>query len=151
MHETLEPLSDITHVIQLSIAPVFLLTAIGTILNVLSARLARIVDRGRVLNERLSTTTDEARRTPMVIELDRVIRRRQLINRAITFGTSAALMVCLLIATAFVGAMLSLNLSYLIAGFFILTMAAFVVALIAFLLEVLLASADVHFDHRRAA
>ena len=44
---------DISHVIQLSVAPVFLLTAIGTILGVLSSRLARIVDRARALNERL--------------------------------------------------------------------------------------------------
>src|SRR5581483_7716102 len=43
------PLGDVAHVIQLAIAPVFLLTAVGTVLNVLANRLGRTVDRRRVL------------------------------------------------------------------------------------------------------
>ena len=42
-------LSDITRVIQLSVAPAFLLVAMGTLINILAARLARIVDRRRVV------------------------------------------------------------------------------------------------------
>jgi hypothetical protein len=48
-------IDEIAHVIQLSIAPVFLLTGVGTLLNVLSGRLARIIDRARVLEQRLET------------------------------------------------------------------------------------------------
>jgi hypothetical protein len=48
-------IDEIGHVIQLSIAPVFLLTGLGTLLNVLSGRLARIIDRARVLEQRLDT------------------------------------------------------------------------------------------------
>jgi Protein of unknown function (DUF2721) len=40
-------LQDITHTIQLAVAPVFLLTALGTTLGVLASRLGRIVDRAR--------------------------------------------------------------------------------------------------------
>jgi hypothetical protein len=48
-------IDEIAHVIQLSIAPVFLLTGVGTLLNVLSGRLARIIDRARVLEQRLES------------------------------------------------------------------------------------------------
>jgi len=48
-------IDEIAHIIQLSIAPVFLLTGVGTLLNVLSGRLARIIDRARVLEQRLET------------------------------------------------------------------------------------------------
>jgi len=54
-----QTISDISHVIQLSVAPVFLLTSIGTILGVLSTRLARIVDRARALNDRLEIATED--------------------------------------------------------------------------------------------
>jgi len=48
-------IDEIAHIIQLSIAPVFLLTGVGTLLNVLSGRLARIIDRARALEQRLET------------------------------------------------------------------------------------------------
>jgi hypothetical protein len=51
-------ISDIGHVIQLAIAPVFLLTGVATKLTVLTNRLARIIDRSRVLEDRLETNHD---------------------------------------------------------------------------------------------
>jgi hypothetical protein len=48
-------IDEIAHLIQLSVAPVFLLTGVGTLLNVLSGRLGRIIDRARVLEQRLDT------------------------------------------------------------------------------------------------
>ena len=141
------PLTDIAHVIQLSIAPVFLLTSIGTILSVLSARLARVVDRGRVLNDRVRGLP-EAEREPMQREVQLLVRRRGLVNRAITFATTAALLVCLLIASAFVGALFSVNASVLVAALFILAMLAFVGALVFFLREILLATGSVDSDLR---
>lgn len=143
-------LTDITKVLQLSLAPVFLLTAIAAILNLLGTRLARIVDRGRALNDRIAAMSDPEKSEPMLRELERLIRRRQFVNRALTAGTSAALLVCALIVTAFVGAMLGFNASYLIAGLFILVMAAVVITLVMFLREVLLSSSEVHFDLRIA-
>lgn len=135
-------LTDIAHVIQLSIAPVFLLTSIGTILSVLSTRLARVVDRSRVLNDRVPGVP-EAARDPIRREVRLLIRRRGLVNLAITFGTTAALLVCLLIASAFIGALLNANVSVLVATLFILAMLAFVGALVSFLREVLLATRSV--------
>ncbi len=134
---------DISHVIQLSVAPVFLLTAIGTILGVLSNRLARIVDRARALNERLETAAEN--RMPAIhAEMRTLAQRRRMINLAITFGTTAALLVCVSIATVFLGAVMKANVAMAVASLFILAMAAFVAALVCFLREVLLAVRSLH-------
>ncbi|MFN7957045.1 MAG: DUF2721 domain-containing protein [Holophagaceae bacterium] len=131
-------ITDISHVIQLSVAPVFLLTSIGTILGVMSARLARIVDRARQLNERLETAAED-RAELIHNEMRTLARRRHLVNLGITFGTSAALLVCVSIATVFLGAVLKASVAVPVALLFILAMAAFVAALVCFLREVLLA------------
>lgn len=131
-------LTDLAKTIQLAVAPVFLLTALGTILGVLSTRLGRIVDRARFLavSSGQSLPEDQALR---LSELRCLHRRRWLINYAVTSATLAALQVCLLIAVAFIGFMLHRNFSFVIASLFIGAMAAFVLALVLFLREILLA------------
>lgn len=136
---TPEPhVTDIARTIQLAVAPVFLLSALGTILGVLSTRLGRIVDRARVLADRLAGLPETAQGPPRD-ELELLARRRRLVNLAITSGTVAALLVCLLIASAFVGFMVRADFSIAVAALFVAAMAAFVVALLLFLREVLLA------------
>jgi len=140
------PLADLAHTIQLAVAPVFLLTAIGTILNVLSARLGRIVDRARVLQSRRNEP-DEVIRQEHDAELANLSQRRWLINYAVTSATVAALQVCILIAVAFIGFMMHSNFSLLIAGLFIGSMAAFILALVLFLREILMAVATARIHH----
>lgn len=135
---------DISHVIQLSVAPVFLLTSIGTILGVLSTRLARIVDRARALNERLDAAPNGDRVAAIHAEMRTLASRRRLVNLAITFGTTAALLVCVSIATVFLGAVMKAGVAGAVASLFILAMAAFVAALVFFLREVLLAVRSLH-------
>jgi hypothetical protein len=128
-------LQDITHTIQLAVAPVFLLTAIATTLNVLTTRLGRIVDRARRVEGRLLAAT--AGEVPVTAdELTRLTHRARLIQIAMTFGTGSALFVCLTIATAFVGYILDARLGGPMAVFFILAIAAYVGALGCFLREV---------------
>jgi len=62
MQTVVENISNVSHVIQLAVAPVFLLTGIGAILSVLISRLGRIVDRGRVLREQRKVV-DEANKS----------------------------------------------------------------------------------------
>ena len=139
------PLEDLGHVIQLSIAPVFLLTAVGTILSVLSARLGRIVDRSRTLHDR-RLNTDADRRQAMDDELVLLGRRRHLVTLAITFGTVPALLVCVLIAVTFVGYLVHVSIGMMVASLFVLAMACFILALVSFLREVRLASATRHHE-----
>lgn len=139
------PVADIARVIQLAVAPVFLLTAIGTILSVLSGRLARIVDRARVLVDRAAALPEDGR-AAIHVELRTLLRRRQLVNVAITAGTTAALFVCVLIASAFVGYLVGADLSVFLAVLFIAAMSAFVAALLLFLREIVIAVGTLRLD-----
>lgn len=135
---------DLAHLIQLSVAPVFLLTGAGTLLNVLSARLGRVVDRSRVINEKIKVEPAGEKR--LQLEFGVLQQRRRLVNLAIISTTSASLVICVLIASMFVGFLLDLRLSGLIAGLFVLAMLGFVAGLVLFLREALLASSSVHLD-----
>jgi hypothetical protein len=141
-------LADITHTIQAAVAPVFLLTALGTTLSVLTNRLARIIDRARSLEARLPQADEP---TPPVIqeELEALFIRANKIHRALTSGVAAALTVCLLIITAFVGYLSQTNLGMVVAALFIVAMALFAFALVNFLHEAVLSLTSLRFGHRR--
>ena len=136
------PLSTVARVIQLSVAPVFLLTAVSTILGVLGTRLGRVVDRARVLVDRISSSQPPVRQS-YEEELALLLRRRRLVNRAITSGVCCALLICVLIACAFVGAIVGADFSRPVAVLFIAAMLAFVCALLFFLREIMLAVASI--------
>jgi hypothetical protein len=127
--------TDVTHVIQLAIAPVFLLTAVCTLLNVLTNRLSRAVDRRRVLAARLPEL-DEEIASLVQNELLYVERRVQLIYLAITLAVASALLICLAIGTAFVDAMVRYDFAAAIAAFFVMAMLGLIGSLGAFLREI---------------
>jgi ABC-type multidrug transport system fused ATPase/permease subunit len=136
--------TEITHVIQLAIAPVFLLTAVGTMIGVLSNRLARAVDRIRVVESRLRelSAEDAADAEDASIaqrELDVLARRMRLVYVAIGLAVICALFVSLLIAIAFVDAFLAADLSKVVGLLFIAAMVAFIGSLVVFLREIFLA------------
>ena len=134
-------LGDVSHTIQLAIAPVFLLTGVGTNLMVLTNRLARIIDRSRVLEDRLeSGTVADTGRTRS--ELVSLYERTHLINSAITLSTTCALLVCITIAALFVGDSFALGLSKFIASLFILAMLALIGSFVYLLKEIFVAIAS---------
>ena len=131
-------LTDITRVIQLAVAPVFLLTAIATMINALNVRLGRIVDRRRVVRERVGApgaTSDAAGEA----EIAMLVRRSALVYYAIFCAVLSALLVCLVVAGAFLGALLGVDLARVVAALFIAAMLAMIAALGLFLREVFLA------------
>ncbi len=140
-------LDDIAHVIQLAVAPVFLLTAIATLINAMNGRLARIVDRRRVVLERARRCeASDAEREESDWELEQLALRSRLVYQAIFSAVLSALLVCLVVAGAFVGAMLSTNLGQAVAALFVLAMFAMIGSLGLFLREVYLAvSGGTHF------
>jgi Mg2+ and Co2+ transporter CorA len=131
----------IAHVIQLSVAPVFLLTAIGTMLSVMTNRLGRIIDRARVLEARLETAPAEAT-DKLHAYLATLARRANLIGHAITLCTSTALLVCTVIALLFMGDYLRYDMSQPVALLFIVAMLLLVLGLINFLREIFIAKAS---------
>ena len=130
-------LTDITRVIQLSVAPAFLLVAMGTLITILSTRLGRIVDRRRVVQDRFDLLTGASAAEQQEMAL--LIRRGNLIYFAILFAVLGALLVCLVVASAFLGALLAVELAQVVAGLFVLAMVSMVAAWSLFLSEVYLA------------
>jgi Protein of unknown function (DUF2721) len=128
-------IDEIAHLIQLSVAPVFLLTGIGTLLNVLSGRLARIIDRARVLEQQLDTPVPH-HAAAIGTELHVLERRAELIYHAIKLSTISALLVCFLVAVLFASSMLHHSTRLIISGLFIAAMLASIVSLTLFLREV---------------
>ena len=131
-------IADITRVIQLAVAPVFLLTAIGTLINALNVRLGRVVDRRRVLRERLLSLDEQAAKDARD-ELALLARRSRLIYHAIFAAVAAALLICLVVAIAFIAALLSIELARVVAVLFVLSMGALIVCLSVFLREIFVA------------
>jgi len=127
----------ITRVIQLAVAPVFLLTAIGTLIGALNNRLARAVDRRRVVRQLQDASGSAV--AELNAEFAQLQRRARLIYHAILAAVIAALLVCLVVASAFVGALLGIELSTMVALLFILAMCALIMSLGLFLREVFLA------------
>ncbi|MEY2854177.1 MAG: hypothetical protein RL030_1309 [Pseudomonadota bacterium] len=142
------PASDVAHAIQLSLTPVFLLNGVGVLLSLLTSRLARIVDRARAMELDLPTAAvdkaDELRRQISVIS-----RRARLMNRAITLGTFAALLVAAIVALLFTAAFLEFPLGSSIAVVFIIAMASLVGALWCFLIEIRISTASLRFAGAR--
>jgi hypothetical protein len=135
-------ITDITHVIQLAVAPVFLLTAIGTLIAVLNLRLGRNIDRRRLMEEELrgsteNKQTDEQRARQRELRL--LARRVRLIYFAMLSAGLGALLVCLVVAGSFVGALVAVDISREVAVLFILAMFAMIGCLGLFLREVYLA------------
>lgn len=138
---------DISHVIQLSVAPVFLLTSIATMINAMNTRLSRIVDRRRVVIERRKSS-DQGQNTESDLELTTLSRRSYLSYLGILFAVLSALLICLVMIGAFIGALISVDLSKTVAVVFILALSAVVVALGLFLREVYLGvSVGTHVSH----
>lgn len=134
----LSNLTDVTHLIQLAIAPVFLLNAVASIIGVLINRLSRSIDRIRVLDDRL-TRTDPVNAERNEKELQVLRRRLWLIYLALTCEVLCALFVGLLIAAGFLGAVVGVNVSVGIASLFVMAMIAFIAGLTVFLREIFLA------------
>lgn len=126
--------------IQLSLAPVFLLVGIGQMVNVVTGRLARIIDRARWFEEQHCTDQSLIDRRAEV-ELKSLRRRMQLANWAITFLTGAAVTVCLDVIMLLTNGLLDIDLDVYILGMFIVGLSFITFGLLAFFFEVTVATA----------
>lgn len=145
--------AGLSRAIQLSVAPVFLFTGVTGLLSLFSSRLARIIDRSRVLQEVLAQrragqesgspehASPEARQEAERLEAALVVQRRRtfLINRAILAVTVTALLVAAVVAVLFISAVAALDVTAIVVPLFVVAMAAMIVGLLLFLLEVQLA------------
>lgn len=130
----------IAQTIQLALAPVFVLVAIGNIMNLLSSRLGRVVDRSRSLEEQHRETSG-LEHDMVVREFRSIDRRILLIGRAILLLVLSGLTIGLTVVILFVGDFLNWDLPQLSAASFIVAIGLLMGALMLFLLETREASA----------
>jgi hypothetical protein len=141
------PVANIAHVIQLSVAPVFLLSGIGVFLGVLTQRLARVIDRSRLIEEQHEHAAGHER-LHLEADLRVMARRGRLISQSITASVSSALAVALVVALIFLSEFIRFPLAGLVSLLFIGAMLALLTGLIAFLIEVRVATAQLRIGKR---
>ena len=130
----------IAQTIQLALAPVFVLVAMGNIMNLLSTRLGRIVDRSRALQREHGDTVG-TEHDLVVKEMRLVDRRIRLIIRAILLLVISGISIGLTVALLFIEELLGANLQQVVAGTFIVAIGLMMWALVLFLRETRIASA----------
>ncbi len=135
--------SDMARTIQLAIAPVFLLAGIGAFMNVIAGRLARVVDRARLL-EQLHPSVDAEVRKRQVTELRTLEARMSLASQAIYLCTASGLAVCLLVVVLFVGELIDFDLGDAIAVLFVVAVALLAGGMVLFLRETRIAVRALH-------
>ncbi len=140
-------ISAVAHVIQLAVAPVFLLSGIGAMLAVMTNRLSRIIDRARVLESKLEAASPEAAER-LQEDLMTLRHRAKLIGPAITLCTGTALLICMVIAVLFLSAFFNFDAGFVVAVLFILSMLAFFLGLLWFLGEIFLATRKLRIGSR---
>jgi hypothetical protein len=130
----------IAHVIQLSVAPVFLLSGVSAMLGVLSNRLGRIIDRARGLEARVLNETETQVQTRLHAQINVLARRARLVSHAISLCTICALLICAVVISLFLGAFFRTDVSNVIGVTFIAALCALGGGLVSFLREIYLAT-----------
>ena len=139
---------EIAHIIQLAVAPVFMLAGIGTIMGSLVNRLGRIIDRARVIEAEVRAHGKPP--TDMIAAEVRTLRRRaRSVHAAIALLVTCALIVTVLISVAFLGAFITVDLNRVVAVMFVIAMFTFSAALLAFLHEIFLAMQSLRIEIER--
>jgi Protein of unknown function (DUF2721) len=133
MQTVIHSVSSASEVIQLAIAPVFLLMGVSALLSVLTSRLGRVVDRFRALNERNETLPAKHQK-----ELQILSSRANWVHWAITLCTLSLLLVALVIGALFLGSAIRWDSSWLVSLLFIVAMLSLIVGLGCFLREIYL-------------
>jgi len=133
-------IDTIAHVIEISVAPVFLLAGISGLLMVLTNRLARTIDRSRSLQLAELALLLPDQKVAIESEMNSLLKRSRFINLSISLATCSALLVCIVIIMLFLGSLVSINVAQVIASLFIVCMVVLSAAFSCFLAEVFIAA-----------
>jgi hypothetical protein len=136
---TPEAAPGISQAIQFALAPAFLLVGVGSLLNVLTARLARVIDRARFLEGDVPDA-DRATQERELKELGVLDRRMTLAHWAIDLCTATALLVCFVIIVLFGATFIAMDVTLIVSLLFIAAMLCLSLGLVLFLIEVTVAT-----------
>ena len=137
---TQDTVNTVAELIQLSVAPVFLLAGVAGLLNVFTGRLSRIIDKLEKVDYYVANQKTEELKLKAEEKLSERRRfltmRMQNTNYAIFFCTTTGLLIAMVIVTMFLSALFDFKDSLFIATLFIVAMLSFIVSLILFLREI---------------
>jgi ABC-type transport system involved in cytochrome bd biosynthesis fused ATPase/permease subunit len=143
MIPTLPGVATVAQTITLALSPIFMLTAIGQLLNVLTGRLSRVVDRVRDL-EQLHPVSTGPEHDRHVWELRLLDRRISIINASLFLAVSSAVMTAFVVASLFVATLAKLHFASAVAVAFILAMLLLIASLVSFMVEVRVSLRAIH-------
>lgn len=126
----------VQQVVQLSLAPAFLLGGIGAVMNVIMNRMIWVASR----IDKIEDIAEAERTTRQIGELGWLRVRRRLAQSAILFSTASAVMISTVIALLFIAAYITAQIGSIIAAMWVLTMALLIIGLAFFLAETRLAA-----------
>ena len=142
---TTSTLDSIVHVIQVALAPAFLLSALATLLNVFATRLARVADMVDTLTAEIGTAdAEQAQR--MVKRLDYLHNRSRMLDAAVVLGSLGSVMTAAAVLTLFVGALRDASAAAVLFGLFGAALLCTIGAITAFLAEILIASRGIRIE-----
>jgi hypothetical protein len=144
-------LTTVSHAIQLAVAPVFLLTAVAGMITAVAGRLARIIDRARLIEDRIEAAAVGDPMTAAYLELARLRRRGTLVNVCIALLTFGAILIGLTIVALFLGETTELQIFRMATASFLSGVICFLLALLCFLAETLLATRILKFGKGKGA
>ncbi|MEO0424723.1 MAG: DUF2721 domain-containing protein [Pseudomonadota bacterium] len=133
-------------IIQLALAPVFLLVAIGQLMNVVSLRLARVIDRIRALIAEYEAQADASKQARMRHEVNDLFRRMRFANVSVNLLVTSAVAVCGVVVVLFLDGLVSWKLEAALIVLFTLSVLLITGGVIAFLIEVTIATATLSRD-----
>ena len=133
-------LETVTHGIQLAVAPVFLLTAVAAMIGTVAGRLARIIDRARLVEDRIEAAPAGDAMTSAYDELARLRMRGRLVNTCIALLTFCAILIGLTIVALFIGETTEMQILRIATISFLSGVIFFLLALLCFLTETVLAT-----------
>ena len=142
-------LATVTHGIQLAVAPVFLLTAVAAMIGTVAGRLARIIDRARLIESQIDAAPPSNPMTAAYAELSQLRSRGGLVNGCITLLTLCAILIGLTILVLFLGETTEMQIPRLATISFLASVTSFLLALMCFLAETLLATRILKFARSR--
>lgn len=130
------PVYEISQVIQLAVAPVFLLAGISGFLSILSHRLSRVIDRARVVDRLIHEIDSRDYLDELNTQYKILSKRTRVINWAIRLSVASAMMICLVVMFLFLSDFTKYNLDILIAYLFIGAMIMVIFSLLLLIIEV---------------
>jgi magnesium-transporting ATPase (P-type) len=137
---TAQSVNSIAHLIELSVAPVFLIAGVAGLLNVFIGRIARIIDRLEKVDSYINNqkTQEDVKKAEEKLFQRRefLTKRMQNINLAIFFCTATGLLIAMVIVTMFLSSLFAFEDSIFIASLFIVAMLSLIISLFLFLREI---------------